>query len=239
MDDATLAKLREELLAAPDDPHVHLRIAEYLYGQGGYEDAAAAARRALQLGHDWPEARLLLGKAWMGQGCPSEASFQFKQILDRYPDHEEAAAHYESLRRTTAAIEVIRRSNPPDLQLYVRNHVIVLRFSGMMAPYSEDGDYREPFDRLTTAIARLLTLGQIGCVVDLSRVHFVTSFFLSKLLEWRRKLFGDMRGLVICGARPEIRDLLTSTRVSRLMRIVDSLDDAMRIVRDVAEKNGR
>jgi tetratricopeptide (TPR) repeat protein len=236
MDVDPLARLRAELAADPENPEVHYRLAACLYERGEYEEAAAGAQRALRLGLGSAEARLLLGNAWMRQGCPMEAAFQFRQLLDRTPDHAEAAASYESIRRTVAAIEAVREVNPRELQLDVRNHVIVLVLEGMMAPYTDDRDLRQSFDRLTLAVARLLQLGQIGCVVDLTRVYFVTSFFLNRLIEWRRKLLVGGRGMAICGARPEIRELITSSRVSRIITLVDSLDDAICVVRETAEE---
>ncbi len=235
MDVQPLAKLRADLEANPNDPHAHLRLAECMYEHGDYEDAAAGAQRALQLGLDSPEARLVLGKAWMRRGYPTEAAFQFAQLLARHPDHAEAKMCHESIRRTTAVIDVIRNENPPELQLDVRSRVVVLSLAGMMAPYTEDRDLREAFNRLTLAMARLLNLGQVGCVIDLTRVHFVTSFFLSKLLEWRRKLIGETRGIAICGARREILELLTSTRISRVVPMVDTIDEALRIVHQAAD----
>jgi anti-anti-sigma factor len=85
------------------------------------------------------------------------------------------------------------------------------------------------------ALARLLQLGQIGCVVDLTGVRFVTSFFLGKLMEWRRKLSLNAEAIVVCGARPEIHELLISTRLSRIITIVDTMEEALRTVRQAAE----
>ena len=230
MDVDPLAKLRADLEAAPNDPEPHLRLAGHFFEQGDYEEAAGEAQRSLQLAPDSVQARLLLGKAQMRQGCPSEAAFQFAQVLSRHRDHAEAAACHESVRRITALIDVVRSQNPPELQLDVRNHVVVLTLAGMLAPYTEDGDLTEPFERLTIGLHRLLQLGQIGCVVDMRRVHFVTSFFLSKLLSWRRKVVGETQGMAICGARPEIYELLTSSRIVRVIPLVDSMAEAMRIV---------
>jgi len=234
MDVDPIAKLRADLEADPNDPGAHLRLAKHHYEQGDHDTAATEAQRALQLGLESAEARLLLGKAWMRQGCPTEAAFQFAQLLARYPDHAEATACHESIRRTTAVIDVIRSTNPRELQLEVRHHIVVLTLAGMMAPYTDAGDLRQPFERLAVAIARLLQLGQIGCVVDLAKVDFVTSFFLGKLLEWRRKLIGATYGMAICNPRPEIHQLLTSTRVSRQIPIVGSLDRAIRVVQQAS-----
>lgn len=236
MDPDELTKLRSQLEADPNDPEIHLRVGERLYEQGSYEDAATAARRALQLGMESVEARLLLGKALTDQGRPGEAAFQFSQLLDRYPDHADACSRYESIRRTVAVIDVIRKNNPPELQLDVQGHIVILTLGGMLAPYTDDGNLRESFDRLTLGLARLLQLGQIGCVVDLSRVHFVTSFFLSRLLEWRRKLIGSQHGMAICGARLEIHELLMSSRISQLIGVVESMEEAVGIVERTVEK---
>lgn len=230
MDADELTKLRIELQADPKNPRIHLRMGRCLFEQGGYEQAATAARRALQLGMDSVDVRLLLGKALMEQGCPCEAAFQFLQLLERYPDHAEATACYESIRRIVAAVDVVRKSNPPQLQLDVRNYVVILALRGTLAPYSEDGDLRAAFDRLSVALARLLQLGLIGCAIDLSQVSFVTSFFLSKLLEWRRRLIGREHGMVICQAMPEIRELLVSSQVSRLIPVVDTREQAIRLI---------
>ena len=104
--------------------------------------------------------------------------------------------------------------------------------------FTEEGDRREALDRLSMVLGRLLQLGQIGCIVDLTRVRFVSSFFLGKLLEWRRKLIGEEHGMAICGANPEIRDLLNSTRVSRMIPVVETLDQAAIVVQQAAARGG-
>ncbi len=229
MDEDSLASLREEVEADPNDPDRHMRLARALFEHDRYGEASASSQRALKLGQESVDTRLLLGKSLMRQGNPMEAAFQFEQLLARHPEHEEATACLESLRRITAVVEAIRRLNPRELQIEVRNHVVVLRFSGMMAPLTEDGDFRESYDRLTMAMGRLLAMGHIGCIVDLTSVHFVTSFFLGKLMEWRRKLIGNTRAMVVCGAREEIRELLVSTRLSKVMVVVDTMEEAMRV----------
>ena len=96
MDSDELAKLRADLANDPSNPEIHLRLATCLYEGGMFAEAAAGAQRALQLGPESSEARLLLGNAWLRQGCPMEAAFQFKQLLDRSPGHAEATAHSAS-----------------------------------------------------------------------------------------------------------------------------------------------
>jgi len=198
-----------------------------LYEQGDYPQVQAAVQRLLQQEPDNLQARLLLGKTWMVQGYPSEAAFQFRQILARWPNHAEASACFESIRRIVAAVDAIRSTNPRELQLDVRRHVVVLTLVGMMAPYSEDENLREAFDRLTVVVARLIQLGLMGCVADLTRVDFVTSYFLGMLLEWRRRTLGEGRAMAICVGRPEIRDLLVSSRISRLIPLMESMEEAI------------
>ncbi len=218
------------------DPPTQLRLANDLFQQGEYSKAVAAAQRALQLGLDTPEARLLLGKAWGAQGYPIQAAFQFRQLLSRHPDHAEAAACHESVRRIVAAVDAIRSTNPRELQIDIRRNVIIITLVGMMAPYTDDEDLRGGFDRLTMAIARLLQLGLTGCVVDLTHVHFVTSFFLGMLLEWRRRIYAEGRVMAVCVTRPEIHDLLASSRISRLMPLIGTMEQAIQYVRAASGK---
>ncbi len=229
--DDRLSELRAELEASPDDPEVLLRIAAHFFDQDSFELAATSAQRALQVDPQSVEARLLLGKARMEQGRPGEAAFQFRQLLDTHPDHAEASACYEQVRRFTTILEGIRATNPRELQIDVVDRVIVLRLAGLMAPYSEDGETREPYDRLGSAIAGLVDLGCVACLIDLKGVRFLTSFFLGKLIEWRRKLLGTSRPMVICNARPGIRELIKSTRLVRLMGMAGTREEAFELIR--------
>jgi tetratricopeptide (TPR) repeat protein len=239
MDTDEIAKLRSELRANPDDADAHFRMGQYWYGRGEFERAAKEARCALRLGTGCTDVRLLLGKALMEQGHPREAAFQFDQLLKQRPGHAEASACQESIRRVVAVVDVIRRDNPPELQLDVRNHVVVLTLAGVLAPYTEGGSLHEAFDRLTISLARLLQLGQIGCVIDLSHVQYITSYFLGRLLDWRRKVLGDRYGMAICQAPEAIRYLLFSTRISQLITVVDTMDEGIQAVRnEVASAHG-
>lgn len=237
--DDRLSELRAELDASPDDPDVLLRIATHFHDQGSFELAATSAQRALQVDPRSADARLLLGKARMEQGRPGEAAFQFRQLLDAHPDHAEAKTCYEHVRRFTAILDSIRASNPRELQIDVTDHVIVLQLAGLMAPYTEDGETREPFDRLGGAIAGLVDLGCVACIIDLKGVHFLTSYFLGKLIEWRRKLLGPTRPMVICNARPGIRELIKSTRLVRLMSMAGTRQEAHEMIeREIGEGRG-
>jgi anti-anti-sigma factor len=216
--------------AYPADPEACLGLAKECYERADYQQAVGAAQRALQLGVQTPEVRLVLGRAWMALGYPAEAAFQFKLILERDPNHAEANAFYDPIRRSVAAIDFIRSANPRELQLDVQRHVVVVRPVGMMAPYTEEENLREAFDRLTGAISLLIQMGATGCVVDLTGVTFITSFFLGMLLEWRRKTTAEGRPMALCVTRREIREVLTTTRISRLIPLMESLDEAIQYI---------
>ncbi len=226
---------RGEFSGPSDDVGALVRLASDLLAQGDCERATVAAQKALQVGGDIVEARVILGQSRQALGYPMEASFQYKQVLARHPDHVQAKEGYESVRRIVMAVEAVRRANPPELQLDVRRHVVVLTLVGMMAPYTEDQDLREAYERLTTVMVRLMQLGAMGCVVDLTRIGFVTSFFLSVLLDWRRKVAREDRPLAVCASRPEIRELLISSRINRLIPLLETLDEAIVYVRNTYE----
>ncbi len=66
-----------------------------------------------------------------------------------------------------------------------------------------------------------------GCVIDMARVSFVTSYFLSQLLEWLRTTRRHGGKLVICNVRPEIREVMKLTRLGPLIPMAQSLESAI------------
>jgi anti-sigma B factor antagonist len=76
-----------------------------------------------------------------------------------------------------------------------------------------------------SALAPLLAAQPDKVVLDASGVEFVDSTGLGSLVSLL-KMMGATGELAIAGPRPAVRKLFTVTRLDRVMRLYDSVDDA-------------
>jgi len=69
-------------------------------------------------------------------------------------------------------------------------------------------------------------------VLDFSRIDFLSSAALGKLMSLDRRLsaYGDR--VILCSIRPEIREVFAITKLDKLFTVVDSLEEALSLVPD-------
>ncbi len=80
------------------------------------------------------------------------------------------------------------------------------------------------------AIAPLVAAQPERILLDASGVEFVDSTGLGSLVSLL-KIMGATGELAIAGPRPAVRKLFTVTRLDRVMRLYDSVDDAANALR--------
>src|SRR5262245_58828418 len=73
MEDARLVALRAAVQAAPEEPTLHLLLADALLEHGFFEDAEASYRNALRLKPDIADARFGVALALSRQNKPRDA----------------------------------------------------------------------------------------------------------------------------------------------------------------------
>ncbi len=75
-------------------------------------------------------------------------------------------------------------------------------------------------------LGRIIAGGHTQIVLDLSEVTFVDSSGLGAIASGFKAL-EDGRGLVICGARDAVRSVFKLTRLDKVVRVVESEDEAV------------
>lgn len=68
----------------------------------------------------------------------------------------------------------------------------------------------------------------IDTVLDFSRVEFISSAVLNRLIVLDRAISSMGGKLVLCGLSSSLRDLFSMTRLDQVFRIVDDQDEALR-----------
>jgi len=239
MTPASRSPARQDQAGSPaPNPDKVIAEARELIARGRVEPAEQILKELLQQRPGALAPRLELAELYTQCGCPIEAAFQWSQVLVADPGHKRAADQMRRLEPILTAVREVQRFNPPELQVTVRCEVIVLVLAGVMTPHGEQENLRDGFDRLTAAVESLMKLGLCGCVVDMARVNFVTSYFLSQLLGWLRRARRYGGRLAICNVHPEIHRMMKLTRLGPLIPTAPSLQAAIAAVRAARTKPG-
>jgi len=82
--------LRSNAHASPEPARLRSLEAGILVSGSRFEEAVTAARAALEIDPDYPDALFYRGKAWIGLSQPAKAEQDFRRLLAVSPDHAEA-----------------------------------------------------------------------------------------------------------------------------------------------------
>lgn len=80
--------LEQQAAQNPQDPQAELKVADYLYDQGQFEQAIPWYQKSLQLDPKNVNARTDMGTCYFNIGRPDEALREFRQSLAVNPRHE-------------------------------------------------------------------------------------------------------------------------------------------------------
>lgn len=205
------------------------RAAE-LANAGDVEAAEAVLRAALQRRPEATDVRRELAMLYHAAAWPYAEAFQWEQLLNYAPD--DAMARRE-LARLAPVIETIREagaSNPPEIKLGVRRRLVVISLEGVLGPCREGSGLDTHLAHQNVHVERLLAAGLRHFAVDMSRVMFVSSYFLGVLVMWARTILRTGGRICACGLRPEIRRVFRASRLNRIVPCYRNLEQASHIL---------
>lgn len=70
----------------------------------------------------------------------------------------------------------------------------------------------------------------MSLILDCSPVTFMSSFFLATLIMLDKKTKARNRSLILLGVIPDVYEVFAITRMNRLFRMADSLDEALEML---------
>jgi len=117
---AVIRVLEEQASRNPNDPEPRLRLANFLYDQRNFQEAAEWYQKALALDPTNVGARTDLGTCYFAMGRPQEALRQYEKSLQTNPGHEPTLFNMvvvnlegtRNLSSARAAWERLRKQNP-------------------------------------------------------------------------------------------------------------------------------
>ena len=74
--------------------------------------------------------------------------------------------------------------------------------------------------------------GPKNCIIDLSKVRFISSVPLGGIITLNREALGRGGKLIMCLAQPVIRDFFRVTMLDTIIPMVDRFDDAVKCTED-------
>jgi anti-anti-sigma factor len=185
---------------------------------------AEAARRP----NDLTPRRRLAG-LYQSAGWRLDEARQWEAILEIAPADGEAR---ERLKRLSSVVEIVREAadaNPPTVQLSIQRQAVIITMSGVASPCTDDGPSGH-FQQQHAYITRLIDCGFRGFIIELSGVTFMGSHFLSALVMWARTVTSRGGRLMVCGLRPELRNVMRVTRLVHVVRCCATLDEAVALL---------
>jgi anti-sigma B factor antagonist len=72
-------------------------------------------------------------------------------------------------------------------------------------------------------------LGHDQLVLDFSEVRHFSSALLAVLIELNKRIKATKGRLVLCGLRPELKEVFVVTKLNGTLKIVDDMGEAMRV----------
>jgi len=153
------------------------------------------------------------------------------ELLHLRPTDGQVRREWQRLSWVLAVLREAETSNPPQIELRVYRQVAVIRLEGVLTQCAEEGGLQTHFEQQVHFLRRLLTLGMRRFVVDMSQITFLSSYFLSVLLEWTRVIRCGGGQICVAGMPEEIRRVFRLGRLLRTIRCHDRLEQALEFLR--------
>src|SRR5262245_9914284 len=109
-----------------------------------------------------------------------------------------------------------------DITIAIHEGVPILTLAGRF-----DGYGATVFDQHTAGLEQEVKTW----ILDLTRIQYISSMSLRSLLRAEQRLREHHGGLVLVGLAPPVRQVLDMARLLNQFRAVDSVDDALSLVR--------
>lgn len=187
----------------------------------------AAARRHLEAvldrdGSDWIS-RKMLAECHHRIGNPLDAAEHWNRLMSEHPSDADGPLWIDRLDPLVKAVEAVRERNPQHIQISIRNGLTRVLLGGLVAARSDGRNWKIHYARLTNAISQAAAHGLGDCVVDMTKVTFVSSYFQSLVAAWVRRLKPAGGRIVLAGTKGEIHQALLQAGLQRSVRFVGSV----------------
>lgn len=172
------------------------------------------------------EIRRRLATLYRSAGWRFDEARQWSAVLRDDPSDTTAKQRLDQLGPILDVIDEAAGANPPNVRLSIHRRWVVIAIHGVASPCTDEGPSGH-FQQQHAYIKRLLDCGYTGFIVDLSHVTFLGSHFLGALVMWSRSVARRGGRFIICGLRPELRNVLRVTQLTRVVRCCDTLERAL------------
>ncbi len=118
----------------------------------------------------------------------------------------------------------------PAIDLMIQEHVT---FQQAVTLLDKDIISDLPVQRVRETMKALSEAdGPKNCIIDLSKVRFISSVPLGGIITLNREALGRGGKLIMCLAQPVIRDFFRVTMLDTIIPMVDRFDDAVKCTED-------